>query len=214
MPASRAQNGVDRNCPFIGPPEHFLPCPRPKLGSISRHVPFFAHQFRNSRLAERKMNGLLQETPLLISGLIEHVSLYHGEREIVSRMLDGSIHRCDARLIASSCHHAHSALLHCAFVASRANHNCSQSVLRQHELAHGERAVQAGGARADQGARHQTRRSRRYGELSCFNRQTASREREITDSNSNSFLVHFRHVCCFGALRAFPISRLLSSILH
>ena len=39
------------------------------------------------------MFGLMQDHPLLISGLIRHAAMNHGSREVVSRLVDGSIHR-------------------------------------------------------------------------------------------------------------------------
>ncbi|MBM3554815.1 MAG: long-chain-fatty-acid--CoA ligase [Alphaproteobacteria bacterium] len=39
------------------------------------------------------MLGLMQDRPLLISQLIEFAALYHGEREIVTRSIEGPIHR-------------------------------------------------------------------------------------------------------------------------
>ena len=39
------------------------------------------------------MRGLMSERPLLISALIEHAARYHGDVEIVSRLVDRSIHR-------------------------------------------------------------------------------------------------------------------------
>jgi acyl-CoA synthetase (AMP-forming)/AMP-acid ligase II len=39
------------------------------------------------------MLGLMQQRPLLLSGLIDHAAAYHGSREIVSHMVDGSTHR-------------------------------------------------------------------------------------------------------------------------
>ncbi len=39
------------------------------------------------------MLGLIQDRPLLLSSLIEHAALYHGDREIVSRTVEGPIHR-------------------------------------------------------------------------------------------------------------------------
>jgi fatty-acyl-CoA synthase len=39
------------------------------------------------------MLGLLQDRPLLISTLIEYAAKYHGDREIVSRTVEGPIHR-------------------------------------------------------------------------------------------------------------------------
>ena len=41
------------------------------------------------------MLGLMQDTPLTIPSLLDYAANYHGEREIVSRMLDGTIHRTD-----------------------------------------------------------------------------------------------------------------------
>src|SRR5579864_8206642 len=39
------------------------------------------------------MRGLMADWPLLISRLIEHAAHFHGDTEIVSRLVDGSIHR-------------------------------------------------------------------------------------------------------------------------
>jgi 3-(methylthio)propionyl---CoA ligase len=39
------------------------------------------------------MRGLMADWPLLISRLIEHAARFHGDTEIVSRLVDGSIHR-------------------------------------------------------------------------------------------------------------------------
>ncbi|GLQ06387.1 3-(methylthio)propionyl-CoA ligase [Sneathiella chinensis] len=43
------------------------------------------------------MLGLVQDRPLLISSLIEYASLYHGDVEIVSRSVEGPIHRTNYR---------------------------------------------------------------------------------------------------------------------
>jgi fatty-acyl-CoA synthase len=40
------------------------------------------------------MKGLMQDRPLLISGLIEHANAFHPDGEIVSRTVEGPIHRC------------------------------------------------------------------------------------------------------------------------
>ena len=40
------------------------------------------------------MRGLMMDTPLLISALIRHGDTVHGEQEIVSRSVEGPIHRC------------------------------------------------------------------------------------------------------------------------
>jgi acyl-CoA synthetase (AMP-forming)/AMP-acid ligase II len=39
------------------------------------------------------MLGLMSDRPLLISSLIEHAARFHGDTEIVSRLVDGGIHR-------------------------------------------------------------------------------------------------------------------------
>jgi acyl-CoA synthetase (AMP-forming)/AMP-acid ligase II len=39
------------------------------------------------------MFGLMQQRPLLISSLIEYAALYHGDVEVVSRMVEGPVHR-------------------------------------------------------------------------------------------------------------------------
>src|SRR5712691_2222603 len=39
------------------------------------------------------MHGLMMDMPLLISGLITHADRHHGDTEIVSKTVDGSVHR-------------------------------------------------------------------------------------------------------------------------
>src|SRR6202162_2399319 len=39
------------------------------------------------------MRGLMSEQPLLISGIIAHAALYHADTEIVTRTVEGPIHR-------------------------------------------------------------------------------------------------------------------------
>lgn len=39
------------------------------------------------------MRGLMQETPLLISSLIDYAATYHGDTEIITRTIEGPIHR-------------------------------------------------------------------------------------------------------------------------
>src|SRR5581483_2777106 len=46
------------------------------------------------------LRGLMMDMPLLVSSLIEHAGLYHGDTEMVSRTIEGPIHRhtyADAR---------------------------------------------------------------------------------------------------------------------
>src|SRR5512138_1344008 len=45
------------------------------------------------------MHGLMMNVPLMISSLIRHADIYHGDAEIVSRTIEGPVHRytyCDA----------------------------------------------------------------------------------------------------------------------
>src|SRR5512134_3108665 len=39
------------------------------------------------------MNGLMMQQPLLISSLLKHAETHHPEREIVSRRVEGDVHR-------------------------------------------------------------------------------------------------------------------------
>src|SRR5882757_4889874 len=39
------------------------------------------------------LHGLMMQMPLAISALIEHADRYHGDTEIVSRRIEGDIHR-------------------------------------------------------------------------------------------------------------------------
>jgi fatty-acyl-CoA synthase len=43
------------------------------------------------------MRGLMQDWPLLVPSLIEYATRYHGDEEIVSRTVEGPIHRCTYR---------------------------------------------------------------------------------------------------------------------
>ena len=47
------------------------------------------------------MFGLMQQQPLLISSLLVHAERHHGEQEIVSRRVEGDLHRCSFRELAS-----------------------------------------------------------------------------------------------------------------
>ncbi len=47
------------------------------------------------------MNGLMMQQPLLISSLLVHAERHHGDQEIVSRRVEGDIHRCTYRDLAS-----------------------------------------------------------------------------------------------------------------
>ncbi|HEY1707986.1 MAG TPA: 3-(methylthio)propionyl-CoA ligase [Rhizomicrobium sp.] len=46
------------------------------------------------------MLGQMQDWPLLVHKIIDHAALYHGEREVVSRSVEGPIHRTNYREIA------------------------------------------------------------------------------------------------------------------
>ncbi|HEV8646512.1 MAG TPA: long-chain fatty acid--CoA ligase, partial [Burkholderiales bacterium] len=43
------------------------------------------------------MQGLMMDVPLLISSLIGHADRHHGDTEIVSRLVEGGIHRYNYR---------------------------------------------------------------------------------------------------------------------
>jgi 3-(methylthio)propionyl---CoA ligase len=47
------------------------------------------------------MRGLMQEWPLLCHKIIDHAALYHGDREVVSRSVEGPIHRTTYREVHS-----------------------------------------------------------------------------------------------------------------
>jgi len=47
------------------------------------------------------MNGQMMQLPLLISSLLVHAERHHGEREVVSRRVEGDIHRTTYRELAS-----------------------------------------------------------------------------------------------------------------
>jgi fatty-acyl-CoA synthase len=51
----------------------------------------------NATTLETPMLGLMQEQPLLISNLIDHAARHHGEAEIVSRRVEGDLHRTTYR---------------------------------------------------------------------------------------------------------------------
>ena len=47
------------------------------------------------------MLGLMQQRPLLISGLVDYASTWHGSREIVSRDSEGAVHRSNYAEVAA-----------------------------------------------------------------------------------------------------------------
>jgi fatty-acyl-CoA synthase len=47
------------------------------------------------------MNGLMMDQPLLISSLLKHAERHHGSQEIVSRRVEGDLHRCTYREMAA-----------------------------------------------------------------------------------------------------------------
>jgi acyl-CoA synthetase (AMP-forming)/AMP-acid ligase II len=42
---------------------------------------------------EDYMKGLMQDWPLLVHRVLDHAARWHGEREIISRSVEGPIHR-------------------------------------------------------------------------------------------------------------------------
>ena len=47
------------------------------------------------------MNGLMMQLPLLISSLLRHAERHHGEQQVISRRVEGDIHRYTYRELAS-----------------------------------------------------------------------------------------------------------------
>jgi fatty-acyl-CoA synthase len=47
------------------------------------------------------MNGLMMQQPLLISSLLRHAEQQHGDQQVVSRRVEGDIHRCTYRELAA-----------------------------------------------------------------------------------------------------------------
>src|SRR5206468_4129977 len=43
---------------------------------------------------ERTMNGSMMQQPLLISSLLVHAERHHGDQQVVSRRVEGDLHRC------------------------------------------------------------------------------------------------------------------------
>jgi fatty-acyl-CoA synthase len=39
------------------------------------------------------MKGLMQDWPLLVPSILDHAAIYHAEREVVTRTIEGPIHR-------------------------------------------------------------------------------------------------------------------------
>jgi fatty-acyl-CoA synthase len=56
------------------------------------------------------MLGQMQDWPLLVHKIIDHAALYHGDREVVSRSVEGPIHRTNYREIAVRSHRVAEAL--------------------------------------------------------------------------------------------------------
>ena len=47
------------------------------------------------------MNGLMMQQPLLISSLLVHAERHHGDQEVVSRRVEGDVHRTTYRELAA-----------------------------------------------------------------------------------------------------------------
>ena len=75
------------------------------------------------------MLGLMQSQPLLISSLIQFAERHHGDAEIVSRRVEGDIHRYTYRDLASRARKIAKAL------------DCPVDALFVPELVHGSRTV-------------------------------------------------------------------------
>ena len=58
------------------------------------------------------MNGLMMQQPLLISSLIQHAERHHGDTEIVSRRVEGDLHRTTYRKLAGRSRRMANAIAH------------------------------------------------------------------------------------------------------
>ncbi|MFK7965014.1 MAG: 3-(methylthio)propionyl-CoA ligase [Burkholderiaceae bacterium] len=58
------------------------------------------------------MNGLMMDMPLLISSILKHAARHHGDVEIVSRRVEGDIHRTNYRALEQRSRQMASALAH------------------------------------------------------------------------------------------------------
>src|ERR1700744_3669382 len=56
------------------------------------------------------MLGLMQDWPLLVHKIIDHAAINHGDREVVTRSVEGPIHRTNYREIATRAHKVPEAL--------------------------------------------------------------------------------------------------------
>src|SRR5277367_6406527 len=56
-------------------------------------MPYHIFANRTKCGPEEAMRGLMSERPLLVSAIIVHAATYHGDTEIVSRTVEGPIHR-------------------------------------------------------------------------------------------------------------------------
>src|SRR5439155_1624111 len=61
-------------------------------------------------ITETSMLGLMQQQPLLISSLIDFAARHHGDAEIVSRRVEGDLHRYTWRDVATRAKQAANAL--------------------------------------------------------------------------------------------------------
>jgi fatty-acyl-CoA synthase len=71
--------------------------PRGPKAEIESHPLDMAHhpwfQFSEHTRKDAAMKGLMQDWPLVVPAILDHAGTYHGEREIVTRTIEGPIHR-------------------------------------------------------------------------------------------------------------------------
>jgi fatty-acyl-CoA synthase len=78
-----------------------------------RHRQGLQHHIRLNQGQEgHTMNGLMMRQPLLISSLIVHAERYHGDTEIVSRRVEGDLHRTTYRKLAARSRRMANAIAH------------------------------------------------------------------------------------------------------
>ncbi len=70
----------------------FLNCRMP-INNISHHKFALHCFFKNKSRKVSSMLGLMMKTPLTVTSILRHASTYHGETEIVSRTVEGPMHR-------------------------------------------------------------------------------------------------------------------------
>ena len=83
------------------------------------------------------MKGLMQNQPLLLSSLLRHADRFHADTEIVSRTVEGAIHRYDYRESARRTRKLADALRHHGIIGGDRVATLAWNTYRHFELEHG-----------------------------------------------------------------------------